>query len=368
MRTPQSHADRIRNRIAAGDADRIADEALRTLTSSRGCWHAGWGRVLDQLVALPAPSRHALLHALAARHPETEADTDVRCGALVLRTCLSQDLNADALNPDALNADAPADDDLLAAQRRAALHDLGRRRAFSPEARLELLAEAELAAGHPLPPPTVATFRRAALETTVPGDAEPLLRLTKTLTTPPLNVGEEWAEQALRDTTTPDWQSLLTHATKATKPHPTATWENRARTLLAPLAPAQVRTTVLPWLTLVGRPRTFPLRHHPHEPNINHTYDPHNATALRGLTWFLALLPPHPDTPPALAALAETSLTAVPAHGPRSPKIANAAVLALTRIADEPAHAELARLAAVVTYRSTAKLIDTALRARAAGT
>ena len=51
--------------------------------------------------------------------------------------------------------------------------------------------------------------------------------------------------------------------------------------------------------------------------------------------------------------------------GPRNPKVANAGVNALSRVDSEAALAELARLATRVTYKSTSKLLDGALEARA---
>ncbi|MFI1045688.1 hypothetical protein ACH4U3_07660 [Streptomyces griseoruber] len=375
MRTPQSHADRLRNRVAAGDTGLIADEVLRTLASNRGHWQRGWDKVLDQLRALPADRRAALRRALADRHPARQGENtgntddagsagsadnaddmdgiDLRCGALVVRTYLSEGLPAD-----------PREDACLAADRRAALDGLGRRRAFHPAARFELLAEAELAAGRALSAPVVAAFRRTAREAEYE-DAQPLIRLADRLTDPVLDVGEAWADRALRDTAASAapaaWQALLAHAATATASRPTARWDTRARALLAPLDPGLVRATVLDWLALVGRPRTLLLRRHPHEPDIDATYDPHNATALRGLAWLLSLLPAHPDTARALGRLAETSLVPVPGHGPRGPKVANAAVLALSRLPGDPGRTELDRLAARVTYRSTARLIAAAI-------
>jgi hypothetical protein len=86
---------------------------------------------------------------------------------------------------------------------------------------------------------------------------------------------------------------------------------------------------------------------------------------LRGLAWTLSFLPPRPDIARALGALVETSLRRIAGHGPRDPKVANAGVMALSRIDGEAALAELARLATRVTYKGTLKLVDKALEARA---
>ncbi|MFJ4277980.1 DUF4132 domain-containing protein [Streptomyces massasporeus] len=352
FRTPRSHTDRLRNRIADGDIGRVADEALRVMDSSRGAWGGGWERVLDQLRALPAEHRRELLHALADRFHQAGDDTEARCSHIALCTLVAEGLDG---------AESLADDP-LAAERRKALDDLARRQSFWYAARFEVLARAELAAGGSLPAPVVAVVRRAALDAY---RADGLGGLAGQLTDPVLNVGEAWAEQALSDAGTPDWQALLAHVVTATASKPTAKWDKKARALLDALGTDRVRETVLSWLALVGRPRTLPLERQGWEPDINNAYDPYNATALRGLAWLLSLLPPHTGTARALGALVETSLKKVAGLGPRNPKVANAGVVALARIDSEAALAELARLATRVTYKNTAKLLDTALEARA---
>ncbi|MFF9027687.1 DUF4132 domain-containing protein [Streptomyces iakyrus] len=352
FRTPRSHTDRLRTRIADGDIARVADEALRVMDSSRGSWGGGWERVLDQLRALPAEDRRALLHALADRFHRAGDDVEARCNHLAL--C--------ALVAEGLDGSERLADDPLAAERRKALDDLARRQSFWYAARFEVLGRAELAAGRALPAPVVAVVRRAALDAY---RADDLAGLARQLTDPVLNVGEAWAEQALSDATAPDWQALLAHALTATASKPTAKWDKAARALLDTLGTDRVRATVLSWLALVGRPRTLPLDRREWEPDIDNAYDPYNATALRGLAWLLSLLPPRPEAARALGALVETSLKKVAGLGPRNPKVANAGVIALARIDSEAALAELARLATRVTYKNTAKLLDTALETRA---
>ncbi|WP_435282298.1 DUF4132 domain-containing protein [Streptomyces koelreuteriae] len=346
FRSPRSHTDRLRNRIEDGDMGRVADEALRVMDSSRGAWGGSWQQVLDQLRELPAERRRALLYALADRFGQAGDETEARCRHLALCGMVSEGLT----------------DDPLAAERHRALADLARHQSFWYAARFDVLFRAELAAGRPLPAPVVAVVRRAALDAYRAGD---LTELAGQLTDPVLNVGEEWAEQAMRDAAAPDWQALLAHARTATASKPTAKWDKGARALLDTLGTDHVRARLHSWLALVGRPRTLPLERRSWAPDINNAYDPYNATALRGLAWLLSLLPPHPDTARALGALVETSLKKAAGLGPRNPKVANAGVVALARIDSEAALAELARLATRVTYKNTAKLLDTALEARA---
>ncbi|MFF0888364.1 DUF4132 domain-containing protein [Streptomyces sp. NPDC003456] len=346
FRTPRSHTDRLRDRITDGDTGRLADEALSVLGSSHGGWGRGRDELLDRLRELPDDRRRALLHALADRFARAGDDTEDRCRHLALCALVSDGLA----------------DDPLAAERRRALDDLARRQTFWYAARFDVLARAELAAGRPLSAPVVAVVRRAALDAY---RADDLVTLARQLTDPVLNVGEAWADQALRDATTPDWQALLRHALTATASKPTAKWDKGARALLDTLGADPVRERILSWIALVGRPRTLPLDRREWEPDVNSAYDPYNATALRGLAWLLSLLPPDPGTARALGALVETSLKKVAGLGPRNPKVANAGVVALARVDSEAALAELARLATRVTYKNTAKLLDTALEARA---
>ncbi|MFE9439630.1 DUF4132 domain-containing protein [Streptomyces sp. NPDC006602] len=337
---------RLRSHIAAGDMVRVADEALKALVDNQGYWTGGWDEVLRELRELPAERRRELVHAVAERFPLVGDETENRCNALTLYA-----LAADGL-----------DDDPLAAERRKALDDLGRQYSLWSATLFHVLAEAESAAGRALSPAVVAVVRRSAQDRYC---LDELVGLAKKLTEPVLNVGEVWADQAVRDTADADWQALLAHAATATASKPTARWDKRAAALADALGPDRVREAVLSWLALVGRPRTLPLDLRAYEAHLNNAYDPYNATALRGLAWLLSVLPPHPDTPRALGALVETSLKKVAGLGPRNPKVANAGVIALARIDSEPALAELARLATRVTYKNTAKLLDSALEARA---
>ncbi|MDH6114373.1 hypothetical protein P3T36_000774 [Kitasatospora sp. MAP12-15] len=332
---------------AAGEADELAVELLKLAAGNRGNWTRPWDGMLAEVRALPSETRTALADALVTQYHAAEAGAVARGNALTLIGVIARGLPGDRLSVERLRR----------------LDELSRRYTLWYGERHEVLAEAELDAGRPLAPEVVAVFRRSALQAY---RDESLPALADKLTEPVLNVGEEWAEQALRDAQdSPDWQALLRHATTATTAKPTRQWEQRARILIHPLGADRVRTTLLPWLALVGR-RTFELDRQTYEPDVNSSYDPYNANALRGLTWALALLPAHPDTARALGTLVETSLRKVSGLGPRNPKVANAAVGALSRIDGEPALAELARLATRVTYKGTLKLLDTALQTRAA--
>ncbi|MFJ3227758.1 DUF4132 domain-containing protein [Streptomyces sp. NPDC086783] len=328
---------------------KLAEEALKAAVAARGHWGGLWTEITDALRDLPREDRVRLAGALAERYHSLGEDSDARRNLLTLIDVVAHDLPGDP----------------LATERLKELERIGGQHSVWYGSRLDVLAEAELAAGRALPPAVVAVYRRSALEAyRAPG----LTELAGRLTEPVLNVGEEWAEHAMRHDDGPDgpWHALLAHAATATASKPTAKWDKRARALVDAFGADRVRAAVLPWLALVGRPRTFPLDNGPYGPDVNGAYDPYNANALRGLAWLLSLLPPHPETARTLGTLVETSLKKVAGLGPRNPKVANAGVVALARVDSEAALAELARLATRVTYKNTAKLIDGALEARAA--
>lgn len=336
-----------RRHAADGNMGLLADTLVQALTRT-GRLYPGMEKPIATVMALPGGDRRRLVDALVDRH---------RAGAEETRRLLLQLV---ALAVQGLGEDA------LAAERSLRLAGYAGTNTATYQDELSVLVEAELAAGGTLPPEVVAVVRRTAAVTYSGGRYVPL---AKRLTEPVLNVGEQWADTALAEAAElgDGWTALLRHATTATMARPTAAWEAEARALFDRLGPGAVRTRLLGWLVLVGRPRTLPYDETPyHLAGQNDLYDPCNANALRGLTWLLSLLPPHPDTARVLGRLVETSLRKVPGTGPRNPKVANAAVLALSRIESEPALAELARLASRVTFKGTLKQLDAALGTRAA--
>ncbi|MBE1489528.1 DUF4132 domain-containing protein [Plantactinospora soyae] len=231
------------------------------------------------------------------------------------------------------------------------------------------MAELLLEAGRPVPLEVVAMMRRAVAHGYW-GSVAALKPFLARLDAPALNPGEAWADRALTDVGSLDpaettrWHALFRHAATATSAKPSQKWETAGRGLLDGLTEPGDR--LRSWLTLVGRPRTVRLNRTQWEQDINESLDPYNATPLRGLVWLASFLPEHPETPRVLGALVETSLRKVAGIGPRSPKIANAGVYALSRIPSENALAQIARLAARVTFKGTLKELNAALDARAA--
>ncbi|WP_394431191.1 DUF4132 domain-containing protein [Streptomyces sp. SGAir0957] len=348
MGSLRSHLDKIAHHAAARDARRLAREAVKAAASDEGGWETPrWEYAVRRLQDLDAELRARVAEALVEEVRSLGDDPVARRGGLAMLGIVGADL-----------PDVP-----LAEWRTAELARLGR--SAWHESHADRLAEAELATGRALPAATVAYFRRLAAESyRTDGTAA----LATKLHSPVLNVGEPWAEHAMENVTdAPDdpWRALLAHAATATSAKPTAKWEKTARPLIEALGADRVREAVVSWLPRVGKERTFRLTAPRYGPDVNLTYDPYNANALRGLAWILALLPAHPETARALGLLVEKSLRRVPGVGPVNPKVANAGVTALARTDSEAALAELARLAARVTYKGTLKLLNGALDTRA---
>ncbi|MFE1292023.1 DUF4132 domain-containing protein [Streptomyces sp. NPDC058751] len=338
-----TYSQRIRVWADEGNMGELATGVLRVAAANKGHWGSGWTEILDLLRALPAEQRTRLAGALAEGYHSLGGRSGPRSNVLTVLAVISHGL-----------PEYP-----LADERAQQLEELGRQYTVWYATRMDLVAEAELAAGRELDPAVVAVLRRTGM------NAYRVTDLTKRLTEPVLNVGEEWAEQAMRDASTPDWQALLAHLLTATASKPSAKWDKQARALVEALGADRVRAAALSWLALAGRPRTFLLTGQVYGSDVNDSYDPYNANALRGLAWLVSLLPPHPDSARALGALVETSLKKVAGIGPRNPKVANAGVVALSRLDGEAALAELARLATRVTYKPTAKIVDGFLEAKA---
>jgi hypothetical protein len=346
MNSTGQWTQRIGERVAEGNMGELATDLLEAAVTNKG--HRGGGRYegLEMLRALPTEERTRLADALVKRHHSADEGSGARKEALILLGVISRDLPGDR----------------LPAERLRQLDEFGKQYFLGHTEGVGGLVEMELATGRRLPPAVVAALRRTVMDAY---RSRPLRGRAEELTEPVLNVGEEWAEQAVRDGSGPGWKALLTHLVTATAAKPSDKWDEHARALVEALGADRVRVTVLPWFALVGRPRTFPLSDWRYGSYVNDAYDPYNANALRGLAWLVSLLPPHPDISRALGALVETSLKKVAGLGPRNPKVANAGVIALSRVDDESALAELARLAARVTYKGTVKLIDGALETRA---
>jgi hypothetical protein len=354
IESPAEYARLVREILAlisAEDADRLVPELLALAEMVDDHW--GWEhrKVIDAVRGADERFQGRLVHVLAARYHALEPGTGGRRSIVALLGNLG-------------DVRMPAEDKPL--DTRAALLSLSAEQDVHYECeQLIRLAELELADGRELPGEFVAVVRRTHL-TLWNGKAK-LGALAARLNRPVVNPGEAWADLALAELPelAPVWEQLLAHAATANAARPSAKWEKAGRALIEAVGPEEARSRLVPWLRLVGRPRTRPLLNRGWSADPNATFDPFNADALRGLAWLLSFLPPHPETARALGTLVETSLKKVAGLGPRNPKVANAGVTALARIDSEAALAELARLATRVTFKGTLKLLDGALDARA---
>ena len=374
MPEPSGGLDAVHAMIAADAMDRLADELVRVALSE------------DAVVTFPFMSQyHGLPAAQRAQQAARDDEAVRRYGSmdpatvhrsLELVTLLEElpvpqrerlavalfgaherdrvhRLHYSTLDLLGLACGLP-DSDALAATRQRLLESMSGQ-IYAHQFWYMEMAEIEVDAGRTLPPAVTAVIRRSA-HLHASG-----ARLAARLPDLALNVGEAWTDRALADVAElpPPWRELLAHAATAATSKPTAAWEKAGRRLLRAVGEQDAGTTIVSWLALVGQPRTVPVS------GLNHVYDPDNAIGLRGLAWLLSFLPPRRDIARVLGALVETSLRRIAGHGPRDPKVANAGVIALSRIDGEAALSELARLASRVTYKGTLKLVDKALAARA---
>jgi len=335
----------VRALAAVGEPKPLADELISTAAINDGYW-GHYGRAVTEILdELPEATRLELAVELLGREVTRG---DMRSRIVELTGMIIQGVSH--------SSPRAAEVFLAVAARHMWYH---------PADRLAIEANVLLEAGRPLPPELIAVIRR-----TLDSDhwgVSVLAGIAAAHPEPPHNMGEAWSDAANADLATLGgaWRDLITHARLATSAKPSAKWDRCAHDLLETLGPQQVHDTLLRWLGLVGRARTFPLERHTYDPEVNELFDSFNATALRGLIWALSLLPPSPESARTLGAIVETSLKKVAGTGPRSPKVANAAVFGLSRMDSEAALAQIARLASRITFKGTLKELNGALDRRA---
>ncbi|MEV0092038.1 DUF4132 domain-containing protein [Streptomyces sp. NPDC050738] len=356
MNTYYQYPDRVQ-RVAALAAELnmglLAEELLETAIGNGNSWVGDGVAVLDCVRALPLEARTRLAEALLKLSDPYHRDSPTRIHALTLVGVAATTLPGDPLSEERLRR----------------LEGYGQTHHTWSATELETLVEAELAVGRKVSGAVIAMMRRSVLVSFMPLPRIAVL-LDELPDSPVINPGEAWSDRALAEVAAlgESWRAVLRHAGTAKSARPSAAWERTARDLIASDAvdAEELRTALVGWLGLVGRPRTLPLGESVRVMAPNEMYDPCNTDAMRGLVWMLAMLPPHPDAARVLGLLVDTSLRKVPGIGPRNPKVANAGVGALSRMDGEAALAELARLASRVTFKGTLKHIGAALDARAA--
>ncbi|MFI1584838.1 DUF4132 domain-containing protein [Embleya sp. NPDC020630] len=338
--------DEVRAYIASGDIDRLAAHLVAlTAQLDWGDWTYGPTDIVDALRdGLPEADRSRLVEALVAvigAAPEGHGRILVSDLTLFL-ACLFK-----------LEAPLALVGDVLARAERTWTFPHGNQ--------VFQAVEVSFTHGLPVSGHVVALLRRMDTLSFLRGDR--LRALLARTERPLLSPGEAWADQAIADAEAGGaaWERLLVHARTAKSAKPNRQWERAGRDILGEIGAEAAAAVMVRWLALVGRPRTFALD----EGWDRGQYDPYNAQALHGIAWLLAFTPESPEAARALGRLAETALRKVPGIGPVCPKVANAAVYALSRLGGEASVAQLARLASRLTYRGTLKQVEAALDARA---
>jgi hypothetical protein len=328
---------------AAGDMASLADRLIDMRLNGAPIQQDD-GQISKTVGGLLQPAREALVLNLVRRR-DAVADPDQRAMlnnlVLVAAERFSRDVSPTVA------------EEILASAAWLVVHQ--------PGSVLMVAGKALLRAGRPLTDEAIAVIRRSGREY----QTKDFVAFAASLTEPPLNCGEPWADQVNADMSTlgAPWRALVGHAAKATNARPSARWEQRGRDLLAVVGEPAAGERLRDWLALVGRQRTLLLDGY--YGDVSQMYDLYNADTLRGLIWLTALLPEHPETVRLLGGLVETSLRKVAGVGPRSQKVANAAVYALSRMRSEAALGQIARLATTVTLKATHKELNAALDARA---
>ncbi|MEU4693672.1 hypothetical protein [Actinoplanes sp. NPDC023714] len=237
------------------------------------------------------------------------------------------------------------------------------RRPTGVPAELAVLGEVAVRENGEVPPGLLAVMRRSARwMAPLAGD----LRSFLDDPAEPLNAGEVWAEAAnaaaARDETV---RALIAHALRSKGAAPSAKWSKEAVALTASAGRAESRALIHGWFTLVPRERTIALGGD-YGYDVDAVLDVHNAEALRGLLHVIAVTRAEPGDAEAVGALAHHAAEKVPGYGPRSPIVANAAVLTLESLGDRSALAELRRLRAAGPMPGMARRLDQAIARRAA--
>lgn len=156
----------------------------------------------------------------------------------------------------------------------------------------------------------------------------------------PLERGDPWADAAIADLEKlpkekhPRWVELLNQAAAANGSKATQKWLKRADELSRAVGRDSFRKLVPSWLRLVGRPRKNPADREilGRDPTL---MAEQNENGVKGLVWFCIPF----DDPKVSAALGELGtkmFQKVPWHGPRSVKVGNACVWALSQMASGP--------------------------------
>lgn len=186
--------------------------------------------------------------------------------------------------------------------------------------------------------------------------------------------GERWADAllaelaAMGEAERQAWTALIVHCREASKSKPSKRWLRDAATLLGRIGEPSAAARLARWLPLVSKGRSEPLPGHARGYGVSD--DPgyiidDSQVVLRGLAWAASGIP-DAALARALAALTRASFRKLRGHGPRAPKVGNAALWALGEMASLDAVAQLVVLEARLGGKSVRKRVAKALASAAA--
>ncbi len=191
----------------------------------------------------------------------------------------------------------------------------------------------------------------------------------------PFNVrtGEAWTNALLEELgklsvdAQNNWHQLLAHCGTAKSSSPSQKWLKQSAQILERIGQVELIQVLAPALAAIGQPGASQRRNYGGhivfgEPTLIH--DTH-ADLLRGLVWSTSLC----DDPTLIGIVgdaAEKCFQKIREVGPRSPKVGNACLVALSRLASESAIAQLGRLQSRTKHASTRKQIGRAFERAAA--
>lgn len=164
------------------------------------------------------------------------------------------------------------------------------------------------------------------------------------------------------------WIALLKHALTATSSRPSERWRKAAMTHIEVIGEGDIRHFFERWLPLVDKGQTLvrmPAFLGDARAAADSIHD-ENAMALRGLLWFVPLLDDRKKLVRLVSAVALSAYKKVPGVGPRTVKVGNAAVYALSEMVSPEAIGQLAMLKVRVRFGTAQKEIEKAFDAAAA--
>jgi hypothetical protein len=187
-----------------------------------------------------------------------------------------------------------------------------------------------------------------------------------------LITGEAWVEtikaalDACGTAARGHWTALLLHCNTANSSKPSQKWLKQAQAFLAPIGTKAFADLAASVLAQIGKPAPIPPRRisgmgDQTDPTLIHE---EHSDLLRGLVWCTGLVEDE-DLIAAVGAAASACFQKIASIGPRSPKIGNACLFALSQQTNLKAVGELSRLKTRVKHASAKKQLGKSLDAAA---